>query len=267
MCTGSGREAGAVERADRSTIAPRCSRTCRGTGPATVREQPADRPTHDHRGPCAPPLSRPRTTPASRWLRCDPSTPVLGGVRFPGGAPGLQHRREARCASGGFDSRPPPPGRFNDVDRGFCRSLEPGCREATRELRPPFVPGVGNDANPCRGRQPATISWSRQRRSRDRSEGGRATRRGDQRAGVVEVLQVASDSLCMGRAGRTARLASPWPLPVRAGQLTGACDLLGQFGELLVVLLREPLQDLDGHVGRQAVAGHHDPLGLPDHIA
>src|SRR4249919_1564189 len=31
-----------------------------------------------------------------------------GGVRVPGGPPGLQNRWTARCVAGGFDSRPPP---------------------------------------------------------------------------------------------------------------------------------------------------------------
>jgi hypothetical protein len=32
-----------------------------------------------------------------------------GGVRVPGGPPGLQNRCAALCVAGGFDSRPPPP--------------------------------------------------------------------------------------------------------------------------------------------------------------
>ncbi len=63
------------------------------------------RPRVDQRRGSRHPHHCPAGTPAA----VPAGTTVLGGVWFPGGAPGLRYRREARCASGGFDSRPPPP--------------------------------------------------------------------------------------------------------------------------------------------------------------
>lgn len=49
--------------------------------------------------------------------------------------------------------------------------------------------------------------------------------------------------------------------------LAGTGDLLSELRQLLVAVLRQPGEHLEGHVGGHPAAGHHDPLRLSDDVA